>query len=153
MEQEQNVPINVSSMQANEELQSIKQDQDSFGKRIVASLTGPIMMLWGFMIFTGYMGAYFFHAYEIWIWVAIMGIGWASTAFLGLYHGKQRVRVKNEDSKKYVTKINLIWISVCVYGVLCMFVLSPPTDFHTQAQIKTHMGIIPMLCMFLIGVL
>jgi hypothetical protein len=32
-----------------------------------------------------------------------------------------------------------------------MYILSPPTGFHTQAQIKTHMAIIPMLCLFLMG--
>ena len=153
MEQEKNVPISVSSIQANEELRSIKQNQDSFGKTVIASLAGPIMMLWGLMVFCGYLGAHIFPAYEIWIWIAVMAIGYAGTAFFILSHGKQKVRVKNEASKKNINKIYLIWISVCGYGVLCMFVLSPPMDFHTQAQIKTHTAIIPILCWFLIGVL
>jgi hypothetical protein len=153
MKQENNIPINVSSIQANEALQSIQQNQEQFGKTVIASLTGPIMMLWGFIVFCGYMGAHFFSAYELWIWVAVMAVGYSGTAFFIHYHGKQKVRVKNETSKQLVRKNLLIWISVCGYGVLCMFVLSPSSGFHTQAQIKAHTAIIPMLCWFLIGAL
>jgi uncharacterized membrane protein YgdD (TMEM256/DUF423 family) len=153
MQQEQGVPINVSSIQANEALQSIKQNQEEFGRKMAAALTGPILMLWGLMVFCGYMGAHFFPAYEIWIWIAVAFIGYAGTTFFLFYHCRQKVRVKNEASKKHITKIYLVWISIVGYGVLCMYVLSPPTGFHTQAQIKTHMAIIPMLCWFLIGVL
>ncbi|MEJ2246380.1 MAG: hypothetical protein P8Y80_09945, partial [Acidobacteriota bacterium] len=90
---------------------------------------------------------------ELWIWVAVMAVGYSGTAFFIHYHGKQKVRVKNETSKQLVRKNLLIWISVCGYGVLCMFVLSPSSGFHTQAQIKAHTAIIPMLCWFLIGAL
>ena len=139
-------------MEANEALLSIKQNQENFGKTVVVSYAGPIVMLWGLMAFCGYMGAHFFPAYEPWIWLAVAIIGYSGT-FLTIYRSRHKVRIRNEASKRHLNKISLIWISIVGYGILCMNILAPPTGFYTPAQIKTHTAIIPMLCWFLIGVL
>jgi hypothetical protein len=141
----------ISPQNANEILASVKNNQGRFNKDIEGSTVGPILILWGFLAFVGYVGTHFFLKYSPILWIVIGLIGYPVNAYLVAVRNKKKVRFKNKKSITRLKIITLIWISVYVFGLISVFVLRNDNTFPSPLRIMTYTALLVVFAWFLIA--
>jgi hypothetical protein len=128
--------MNVSQEDAQASLSSVQYVMVQTKKAIASSYANPSLIMWGILWITAFTATHFYYVYAFYIFMAMAVIGGVGTAVIvGIF--RSRAPIKDRSSQKYGRRVTALWIFLCIYIVVWLFLLTPFTGIQCNAFICT----------------
>lgn len=128
--------MNVSHEDAQASLSASQSVMDQTHKAIASAYTNPLLMLWGLLWITAFTVTHFYVHYAYYIFIAMSVIGGVGTAvIIGIFRSK--APVKDKSSPKFDKRVTALWIFLCIYIIIWLFLFAPFTGLQCNALICT----------------
>ena len=128
--------MNVSQEDAQASLSTVNDVMGHTQKAIASSYANPSLIMWGVLQIVAFISTHFYHMYAFYIFMAMAVVGGAGTAVIfGVYRSK--APIKDTSSHKLDWRITALWIFLCLYIVIWLFLLTPFSGIQCNAFICT----------------
>ena len=128
--------MNVSQEEARESLSTVRDVTTQTHKAITSAYANPMLILWGVLWIIAFTVTHFYLAYAFYIFTAMAAIGGVGTAVIfGAFHSK--APIKDTSSQKLGWRITALWILLCIYITIWLFLLAPFSGIQCNAFICT----------------
>jgi hypothetical protein len=128
--------MNVSQENARESLSTVQDVTTQTHKAITSAYANPMLILWGVLWIIAFTVTHFYLAYAFYIFTAMAAIGGVGTAVtFGAFHSK--APIKDTSSQKLSWRIAALWILLCIYIAIWLFLLAPFSGIQCNAFICT----------------
>jgi hypothetical protein len=105
-------------------------------KAIASSYANPSLIMWGILWIIAYTITHFYYIYAFYIFMSMAVVGGVGTAVIvGIFRSKAPIR--EVSSQKYGRRVTALWIFLCIYIVVWLFLLTPFTGIQCNAFICT----------------
>ena len=129
--------MDISKEDAKESLSVIENTKNQTVKSITAAYASPILILWGIICFTAYLGTHFFMKWSWYIWIILDLIGAAGTFLICSLQFKKCVPTKIDSSSHTGLKIFLFWASLFAYIFIWLNIIKPANGLQANTFIMT----------------
>ncbi len=128
--------MNVSKEDAQASLSSVQSAMDQTRKALTSSYVNPSLIMWGLIWIIAFTTAHFNLAYAYYIFIGMSIIGGVGTALIcRVSHSK--ASVKDTSANPYASRITALWIFLCIYIIIWLFLFAPFTGIQCNAFICT----------------
>jgi hypothetical protein len=128
--------MNVSQEDAQASLSSVRGVMVKTKKAIASSYANPSLIMWGILWIIAYTITHFYYIYAFYIFMSMAVVGGVGTAVIvGIFRSK--APIKEVSSQKYGRRVTALWIFLCIYIVVWLFLLTPFTGIQCNAFICT----------------
>jgi len=129
--------MDISRQDAKEFLNQIDTVQNHTRKSIASSYDSGLLILWGLIWVTAFIGTHFFVARAFHIWTTLCGIGTIITVLVCRQQFRLGNPTKFSAAKKLGWRIFWFWISLFAYIFIWLSILVPRTGIQVNAFIIT----------------
>jgi len=128
--------MNVSKEDARISLSAAQSVMDQTHKAISSAYANPLLILWGILWITAFTATHFYvhYAYYIFMTMAVVG-GLSTTVIIRVFRSK--APVKEKSSPKFGRRVTALWIFLCIYIIIWLFLFAPFTGLQCNALICT----------------
>jgi hypothetical protein len=128
--------MNVSQEDARISLSAAQSVMDQTHKALASAYANPLLILWGILWITAFTATHFYVHYAYHIFIAMGAVGGLGTAVIvGIFHSK--APVKDKSSQKFGRRVTALWIFLCIYILIWLFLFAPFTGLQCNALICT----------------
>lgn len=128
--------MNVSQEEAQASLSTVRDVTTQTHKAITSAYANPMLIMWGVLWIIAFIVTHFYLAYAFYIFTAMAAIGGVGTAVIfGASHSK--ASIKDTSSQKLGWRITALWILLCIYITIWLFLLAPFSGIQCNAFICT----------------
>ena len=127
--------MNVSNEEARNSLDQIQAVASRTRKTIAASYASPLLILWGLICITAYLGTHFFLAWAWHIWMGLDAIGIIGTFLICWQQFRSGNPTKVPASEKIGCRIFWFWTLLGVYILIWLNLLAPVNGLQMNAFI------------------
>jgi len=128
--------MNVSQEDAKASLSSVQNVMIQTHKAIASAYANPSLIMWGVLWIIAFTATHFYYTYAFYIFMAMAAVGGVGTALIfGIYRSK--APIKDTSSLKIGWRITALWIFLCVYIIIWLFLLAPFSGIQCNAFICT----------------
>jgi hypothetical protein len=128
--------MNVSQEDAKASLSTVENIVGRTHRAISSSYANPSLMMWGILWIIAFTATHFYYTYAFYIFMAMAVVGGIGTAVIyKIFHTK--APVKDTSSQKYGRRVTALWIFLCIYIVVWLFLLAPFNGIQCNAFICT----------------
>jgi hypothetical protein len=128
--------MNVSQEDAKASLSTVENIVGRTHRAISSSYANPSLMMWGILWIIAFTATHFYYTYAFYIFMAMAVVGGIGTAIIyKIFHTK--APVKDTSSQKYGRRVTALWIFLCIYIVVWLFLLAPFNGIQCNAFICT----------------
>jgi MFS family permease len=127
----------MSKEDAQESLSIIENTKNQTIKSIAATYASPILILWGVICFTAYLGTHFFVKWSWHIWMILNSVGAVGTYLICFLQFKKSIPTKIDNSSKIGLKIFLFWAFLLAYIFIWLNIIKPVNGLQVNAFIIT----------------
>jgi len=129
--------MNVSQEDAQASLSTVNDVMDHTQKALSSAYSNPLLIMWGLLWIIAYTSTHFYHMYAFHIFMAMAAVGGVGTAVIyGVYRAKGPVK-ETPSHKSSLLRITALWIFLCLYIVIWLFLLAPFSGIQCNAFICT----------------
>jgi hypothetical protein len=129
--------MNISREDARQSLTMVENTSTQTGRSIAAAYSGPLLILWGLVWVTAFIGTHLFLHSAWYIWMVLDTVGAAGTALICRWRFRAGIPTKSSDSKRVGWSIFWFWTLLLVYIIVWLFLLSPVSGLQLNAFICT----------------
>lgn len=148
---DQTEQVSVSYQQAQETIDLVRQMQEHTRKAMASGQASSLLMLWGAVWFFSFLGCYFLAVQDYWVWMAGNLVGLTGTVLLFI-RGKERIRTRNSDSKRFFWTLFWFWFLLFLYGDVFLMLLWTDSGF-TNLQIAAFLCALIMFAYVVMGLI
>ncbi len=128
--------MNVSQEDAQASLSTVQEVMGQTHRAIASAYANPSLMMWGILWIVAFTTTHFYHTYAFYIFMAMAAVGGVGTGVIfGVYRAK--APIKETSSHKSSWRITALWIFLCLYIVIWLFLLAPFSGIQCNAFICT----------------
>ena len=128
--------MNVSQEDARISLSAAQSVMNQTHKAIASAYASPLLILWGILWITAFTVTHFYVHYAFYIFMAMGVVGGLGTAVIvGIFRSK--APVKEKSSHKFGRSVTALWVFLCIYIVIWLFLFAPFTGLQCNALICT----------------
>ena len=128
--------MNISKEDAQASLSAIQDTRIQARKAIASSYANPSLIMWGLLWIAAFITTHFYVTYAFYIFMTMAVIGGIGTAvIIKVFQSKSPV--KGTSTRKVHWRITALWIFLCLYVVIWLFLLSPFNGIQCNAFICT----------------
>jgi len=129
--------MDISKEDAKESLEQIEAVHSHTRKTIAASYDSGVLIMWGFIWITAFLGTHFFGAWAWYIWMTLAGIGSAVTLAVCWNQFRTAKPIKIPAVEKIGWRIFWFWSLLFVYIFIWLSILRPYRAIQLNAFICT----------------
>ena len=128
--------MNVSKEDAQASLSAIQDVRIQTQKAIASSYANPSLIMWGILWITAFTVTHFYYVYAFYIFMVMAVVGGIGTAII-IRVFRSKAPIKEKSSQKHGRKVIALWIFLCMYIIVWLFLLAPFTGIQCNAFICT----------------
>ena len=128
--------MNVSQEDAKESLSAVENVMAQTYRSITSIYVNPILMLWGMLWIIAFTITHFYYTYAFGIFMAMSIVGGIGTAVI-FFRVFTKSEIKESSEDKVTLRIILMWVFLCVYIPVWLFLLKPVNGIQINAFICT----------------
>jgi len=128
--------MNVSQEEARASLSTVDNVMGQTHKSIASAYANPSLMMWGILWLIAFTATHFYYAYAFYIFMAMAVIGGAATAVIFRIF-RSKAPIKEKSSQKFGWRVTALWIFLCIYIIVWLFLLAPFNGIQCNAFICT----------------
>src|SRR4030042_4642329 len=130
------ITMNVSREETHASLSAVRNVMAQTHKAISSAYANPSLIMWGVLWIIAFTTTHFYLAYAFYIFMAMAAVGGVGTAVIfGVFRSK--APIKDASSQKLGWRITALWILLCLYVVIWLFLLAPFSGIQCNAFICT----------------
>ncbi len=128
--------MNVSQEEARESLSTVRDVTTQTHKAITSAYANSSLIMWGVLWVIAFTTTHYYLAYAFHIFMAMAAVGGVGTAVIfRVFHSK--APIKDTSSQKLGWRITALWILLCIYITIWLFLLAPFSGIQCNAFICT----------------
>jgi hypothetical protein len=128
--------MNVSQEEAQASLSTVRDVTTRTHRAIASAYANPLLILWGVLWTIAFTAAHFHLSYAFHIFMAMVAAGGVGTAIIfRVFHTK--APIQEASGPKFGWRIAAFWISLYVYVVIWLFLLSPFNGLQCNTVLST----------------
>ena len=129
--------MDISKQDAKESLDEIQAVLDHTRKAIASNYANPLLIMWGLIFITAYLGTHFFVAWAWHIWTALDAVGIIGTFLICWQQFRSANPVKTSSEKKIGWRIFWFWTLLFIYVFFWLNMLRPSKGVELNAFLVT----------------
>lgn len=128
--------MNVYQEDAQASLSAVQNVTAQTHKAIASVYANPLLIIWGILWIIAYTATHFYYIYAFYIFMAMAVAGGVGTAIIvGIFRSK--APIKEKSPQKYGRRVSALWIFLCIYIIVWLFLLAPFNGIQCNAFICT----------------
>ena len=128
--------MNISQEDAKASLSSVQNVMGQTHKALSSAYANPLLIMWGLLWIIAFTTTHFYIPYAFYIFMAMSVIGGIGTAvIIRAFHSKAPVKETSTNNLSW--RITALWIFLCIYIIIWLFLFAPFTGLQCNALICT----------------